>query len=58
MKILLAFIAFVAAIFIATKGVNLLSEPSNTMVIWAICYIILAILIAFVTVKLLLKNKS
>ena len=56
MKIILTFLSLVFAIYVATRGVNYLSEPSNTKVFFGVLYIILALGIAFIAVKSLLKK--
>jgi len=56
MKIILTFLSLVFAIYIATRGVNLLSEPSNTKVLFGLLHIILALGVSYIAVKSLIKK--
>ncbi len=58
MKIVIAFLSLVFAIYLATRGVNLLSEPSNNKVLIGLLLIVLALGVSYVTVKSLLKTKN
>jgi len=58
MKIILTFLSLVFAIYIATIGVNFLSEPSNSKVFFGVLLIILALGVSYIAVKSLIKSKN
>ncbi|MDQ8006044.1 MAG: hypothetical protein REI64_14675 [Pedobacter sp.] len=58
MKIVLTFLSLVFAIYAAVRGIDFVQREDNTFVLFGVGCLLLAVGLAYITVKSALKKKS
>jgi hypothetical protein len=56
MKIFRTFISLVAAIYAAVRGVEFVQQESNTMILFGVCCLLLAVGLSYISVRSLFQK--